>query len=340
MSGGVDSSVALLLTKENLGGDVLGVTLALTDPLDPQGIADARSVCEKMGTRHEAVYAQKEFKERVIDYFVREYLEGRTPNPCVICNRDIKFGLLADYADARGAGRIVTGHYARLSTVGGYTYIRRAADPKKDQSYMLAFLSQEQIRRAYFPLGELTKDEVRRIADEHGFVNAHKHDSQDVCFIPDGDYVKAIERITGISPIAGDYIDKDGNVLGKHRGHWCTTIGQRKGLGIALGRRVSVIAKDVRANTVTLGDEADLMQTRVDVDGLNLPSDPHALDGEVRCMAKIRYAHKAAPATFVRTGEKCGTIVFDEPQRAPSSGQFAVIYDEADELVLGAGVIC
>ena len=339
MSGGVDSSVALLLTKEKLGRSVVGVTLALTEPTDERSLADARAVCERMNTRHEAVYAQKEFRERVVDYFVREYLDGRTPNPCVICNRDIKFGLLADYADEHGYDKIVTGHYARLEKVGDYMYIRRAADLAKDQSYMLAFLKQDQLTRACFPLGELTKTEVRAIAEEHGFVNAHKHDSQDVCFIPDGDYVGAIERITGQAPSPGDYVDKDGKIIGKHRGQWCYTVGQRKGLGIAMGKHVFVLSKNAAENTVMLGDEPDLMRTRVEVDGLSLPSDPHILDGEVRCMAKIRYAHRAAPARFCRTGEEGGVIEFDEPQRAPSSGQFAVVYDESGEYVIGAGVI-
>ena len=339
MSGGVDSSVALLLTKEKLGTDVTGVTLALTDPTDEAALADARAVCEKMGTPHEVIYAQREFSERVIGYFAREYLDGRTPNPCVVCNREIKFGLLAEYADLRGYNRIVTGHYARTAEIGGYTYIRRAADAAKDQSYMLARLTQEQLKRAYFPLGELTKAEVRAIAEEHGFSNARKHDSQDVCFIPDGDYVRAIGEITGEMPVCGDYINKEGKILGRHKGYWCYTIGQRKGLGISMGKHVFVLAKDKAANTVTLGDEEDLFRKTVEIDTLHLPSDDKALDGDVRCMAKLRYAHRAAKAVFRRTGDCCGTIEFDEAQRAPSAGQFAVIYDESGEFVLGSGVI-
>ncbi len=339
MSGGVDSGVALLLTKEKLGRKALGVTLALTEPTDEKSIADARAVCERMDTEHAVVYAQREFRERVIDYFAAEYLAGRTPNPCVVCNRDIKFGILADYADLHGYEKVVTGHYARLERIGGYTYIRRAADGKKDQSYMLAFLGQKQLERAVFPLGELTKNEVRTVAEEYGLVNAHKRDSQDVCFIPDGDYVRAICEITGETPAHGEYIDKDGRKLGEHLGHWRYTIGQRKGLGIAMGRHVFVLSKDAAANTVTLGEESDLMHKRVEIGGLSLPSDPTALDGDVRCVAKIRYAHKGAGAAFHRTGYACGILEFDEPQRAPSPGQFAVIYDESGEYVIGAGVI-
>lgn len=339
MSGGVDSGVALLLVKEKLGREAVGVTLALTENFDESAVADARAVCDRMDTSHAVIRAESEFRERVVDYFVGEYLAGRTPNPCVVCNRDIKFALLADYADANGYDRIVTGHYARLETVGGYRYIRRAADKSKDQSYMLAFLRQEQLARACFPLGELTKKEVREIAAEHGLSSAHRRDSQDICFIPDGDYVSAIERISGRYPVCGDYLDADGNKLGEHRGYWCYTIGQRKGLGIALGKHAFVLSKDAAANTVTLGDECDLFRGTVSIDGMSLPSDPRALDGDVRCTAKLRYAHKGASAVFRKTGECCGVLEFDEPQRAPSPGQFAVIYDESGEYVLGAGVI-
>ena len=339
MSGGVDSSVALLLTKEKYGEDVLGVTLALTEPTDEQALADARAVCERMDTPHEVIYAQREFRERVIDYFAREYLAGRTPNPCVVCNREIKMGLLCDWADERGHGGIVTGHYARTAQIGGYTYIRRAADAAKDQSYMLARLTQEQLRRVSFPLGELTKAEVREIAEKNGFVNAHRKDSQDVCFIPDGDYVGAIERITGKKPIGGDYINNEGKILGRHKGYWCYTIGQRKGLGISMGKHVFVTEKDAANNTVTLGDECDLMHKITRVDQISLPSDPMALNGDVRCTVKLRYAHKAAAAVFHRTDGESGTIEFDEPQRAAAAGQFAVFYDESGEYVLGVGTI-
>ena len=339
MSGGVDSGVALLLEKEKYCREAVGVTLALIRPTDEQAIEDARAVCARMDTPHECIHAEDEFEAEVMSYFAREYLAGRTPNPCVVCNREIKFGILERLADERGADRIVTGHYARTAEVNGFTFIRRAKDEAKDQSYMLARLTQRQLRRAFFPLGEMTKAEVREIAEEYGFVNAHKRDSQDVCFVPDGDYVAAIERITGAKPVAGAYINNEGNRLGEHRGHWCYTIGQRKGLGIAMGKHVFVLSKDASANTVTLGDESELFRRNVGIEELSLPSDPHVLDGDVRCTAKIRYAHRAAAAVFHRCGESGGTLEFDEPQRAPSAGQFAVIYDESGEYVLGAGVI-
>ncbi len=343
MSGGVDSSAALALSRRTLGDDLTGITLALADEASPEhendirNIADAKSVCDNQGVPHIPLYAYPEFSARVIDYFTSEYLSGRTPNPCVICNREIKFGLIADYADKHGFEKIITGHYARLCESGGYTFIRKAADLSKDQSYVLAMLSQDQLRRAYFPLGEYTKAEVRDIAENLGFVNAQRRDSQDICFIPDGDYIRFISSRLGIFPEEGDYTDEYGKILGRHKGHWCYTIGQRKGLGISMGRHIFVLSKDAGKNRVILGDEDKLMKKTVPISGLNLPSDPHALDGDVRCAAKLRYAHREAAAVFHRTGEDSGILEFDEPQRAPSPGQFAVMY--ADDIVIGAGII-
>ena len=357
MSGGVDSSVSLSLMKKSLreGEGILGVTLALADKSSPEheadekNISDARSVCENQGVAHTFLYAHDEFKKAVIDYFTSSYLSGRTPNSCVICNREIKFGLLYNYAKSRGYDAVVTGHYARRAEYGGYTYIRRAADLKKDQSYVLAMLSQNQVNAAYFPLGEYTKDEAREIAAENGFVNAHRHDSQDICFIPGGDYVSFMKRMGTALPTEGNYLDTDGRVIGRHKGHVNYTIGQRKGLGISLGRHAFVLSKDAEKNEVVLGDEGGLFKKRVYVNGLSLPSDPHALDGDVRVAAKLRYAHKPSPAVFTRTGERDGYLTFDEAQRAPSPGQFAVMYtpdaSDTDEktsslaLVLGGGEI-
>ena len=344
MSGGVDSSVALFLTKENQpGGDILGVTLALAErgtvgeQADRVNIADAADVCLAQNTEHTAIYAYPEFSAAVIDYFTSEYFAGRTPNPCVICNREIKFGLLYEYAEKNGFERVVTGHYVRTEECGGYTYIKKAADLKKDQSYVLARLSQKQLKHAYFPLGEYTKDEVRNIAEKLGFVNARRHDSQDICFIPDGDYISFITRRTGIFPEPGDYLDENGRVMGKHGGQWRYTIGQRKGLGISAGKHIFVLSKDAEKNTVTLGDENRLMKKTVRLSDLNIPSNPHDLDGDVRCEAKLRYAHRAAPAVFHRTDEKSGVLEFNEAQRAPSPGQLAVIY--SGDIVIGAGTI-
>ncbi len=338
MSGGVDSSVSLLLAKKMLGEGALGVTLDLSGtPADRENSADAAVICEKLRVPHMTLDASERFSRKVKDYFVLEYLRGRTPNPCVVCNREIKLGLLSEFADREGYTEIVTGHYARTEKIGAYTYIRKAADSSKDQSYVLAMLSQEQISRARFPLGELTKAEVRDIAVEHGFASASRRDSQDICFVPDGDYVGFISRTLGRESEPGEYVDAAGNVLGKHRGQICYTVGQRKGLGISLGRHAFVLSKDAAANRVVLGDEGALFRREVKLAGLNRPSDPHALDGEVRCTAKLRYAHREAAATFTRTGEDSGVLLFDEAVRAPSPGQFAVMY--SGEYVIGAGVI-
>lgn len=337
MSGGVDSSVALSLIKKSMtdGDSVIGATLALSEKgntADEKNISDARAVCENQGVEHTSLYAYDEFRKNVIDYFTSSYLRGETPNPCVICNREIKFGLLYDYAKKQGYDSVVTGHYARLAQYGGYAYIRRAADLKKDQSYVLAMLTNEQVCAARFPLGEYTKDMIREIAEENGFVNAHRHDSQDICFIPDGDYVAFMKKLGLTLPGEGNYLDTNGNVIGKHKGHINYTIGQRKGLGISLGKHAFVISKNAEKNEVVLGDEDGIFRKKVYVRDLNLPSDPKALDGETRVAAKLRYAHKPSLAVFTRTGEHEGYLTFDEAQRAPSCGQFAVMYtpDAAD----------
>lgn len=344
LSGGVDSSVALYLSKQKYGSDLLGLTLALADENSPEhendltNIRDAASVCAAQGIEHRSLYAYPEFRQAVIDYFTREYFAGRTPNPCVICNRDIKFGLLGDYASDNGCDKIITGHYARLINIDGYTYIKKAADCTKDQSYMLARLTQDQLKRAEFPLGEFTKAEVRAIAEENGFVNAHRRDSQDICFIPDGDYVNFIGKHTGIVPEPGEYVDENGNVLGRHKGYWCYTIGQRKGLGISMGKHVFVQAKDADTNRVTLGDEDGLFKKRVTVRDLHFPSDPNILDCNPHCCVKLRYSACESGATFHRTGENEGVLEFCCPQRAPSPGQFAVMYK--CDYVIASGIIC
>ncbi len=348
MSGGVDSSTALYLTKKyNPDDKILGVTLALTKDCagDGDNIADAKSAAESQGVEHTHLYAYPDFKQAVIDYFTGAYLDGLTPNPCVICNREIKFGLLIDYAIKRGFDRVATGHYVKTERIGDYVYIKRARDLKKDQSYVLAMLTQSQLSRAYFPLGDLTKDEVKEIAAKQNLVAQKKRkESQDICFIPDGDYAAFMEKEGIILPPEGNYVDESGKILGWHKGHVRYTIGQRKRLGISVGEHIFVLSKDAGKNEVVLGPEQSLYKTRVYVTGLNLPSDPHALDGEVKVSAKLRYAHKPAEAVFTRVDEKSGFLTFSDPQRAPSPGQFAVIYSERasedpEAVVLGGGVI-
>ncbi len=335
MSGGVDSSGAALLTQDT-GADCTGVTLSmLGSDGDRQNSIDAASVCARLQMEHRTIDCRELFREKVIRYFADSYAAGKTPNPCVLCNREIKLGFLLDKAIEAGADGVATGHYARLlRQPDGHTLVRKAADAKKDQSYVLAMLTPQQLRHCHFPLGDYSKEEIRTMTAERGFVTAHKSDSQDICFIPDGDYVAYLTRFTGQAPKPGNYVDKAGKVLGSHQGHQCYTIGQRKGLGIALGRHMFVLAKDAVTNTVVLGDEPALFATRIPCGRFNCQAGT-IVDGQ-RCMVKIRYAHKEAPARLWQTEDGC-LVEFDTAQRAPSAGQFAVCYE--DDVVLGGAEI-
>ncbi len=339
MSGGVDSSAAASLILERAAGEkAMGITLTMGFPSDEQNARDAASVAARLGMGHEVSDCSEPFRREVMEYFARTYRDGMTPNPCVMCNRAIKFGFLAEEADRLGLRYIVTGHYARTAVVNGRKVIRKAADPKKDQSYVLGMLTAEQIDRALFPLGEFTKDEVRALAAERGFVTAGKHDSQDICFIPDGDYAGFLSREFGMNPTPGNYLDKDGNILGPHKGQLCYTIGQRKGLGISMGRHVFVLSKDAQSNTVVLGDEEDLFRTQVEVDSFNCQAvdSVRDLDGG-RFPVKLRYSQKESEALVHVTGEDSLILEFTTPQRAPSPGQFAAVY--CDDYLIGSGII-
>ncbi|MBE6569501.1 MAG: tRNA 2-thiouridine(34) synthase MnmA [Ruminococcaceae bacterium] len=336
MSGGVDSSAAASLVREHFpacGGMTLSM---LGGEGDERNAADAAQVCEKLGIAHEAVDCREIFRRQVMEYFADAYAKGYTPNPCVICNREIKFGFLLDEAVKRGYDGVATGHYARICRQGDRALVQKAADTGKDQSYVLAMLSPDQLQRCVFPLGEYTKAQVREIAAERGFVTARKSDSQDICFVPDGDYVGFLTRFTGGAPVPGEYVDESGRRLGMHKGHQCYTIGQRKGLGISMGRHIFVLSKDAVTNRVVLGDEDRLMQTKVLCRDLNLQAADRLTDG-YRCRVKLRYAHREADARIWQT--EGGILVeFDLPQRAPSPGQFAVLYE--DDIVIGGAVIC
>lgn len=346
MSGGVDSSVcAALLLKE--GYDVSGVTLRLYDGEDYEAgltktccslsdAEDAKAVCMRLGIPHYVFNFKDSFGENVINSFVNEYISGGTPNPCIECNRKIKFEAMLDRAKTLGYDKIATGHYAVVERgESGRYLLKKAADKSKDQTYVLYCLTQEQLSRTLFPLGKLTKAEVRQIAAENGFVNAEKPDSQDICFVPDGDYASFIERYTGEKSRRGDFTDINGKVLGEHKGIIRYTVGQRKGLGIALGKPRFVISKNAETDTVVLGDESELFYKRVLVNRLNfIPFDN--LEGEMRVTAKLRYRHTEQPAV-IYPGEDGVIIEFDEPQRAPSPGQAAVFYD--GDIVVGGGTI-
>ena len=335
MSGGVDSAVSAYLLKKK-GYDVTGVTLRLCSE-NAGDAADAKRVAEVVGVPHVVADFTDSFRQNVIDRFVACYKEGGTPNPCMVCNKYIKFGAMLDFAMENGMDYVATGHYARIERAENGRYmLRKAADESKDQTYVLYSLTQEQLAHTLFPLGEITKSEVRAVAEENNFVNAHKRDSQDICFVPDGDYAAFIERHTGESFKCGDFVDLDGNLLGEHKGIIRYTIGQRKGLGIALGKPAFVCAKNVENNTVVLGENEDLFSSTLTAHDVNLIS-CESIDQPMRVCAKVRYNQKEQPATVISIGEGKIRVEFDTPQRAISKGQSVVLYD--GEYVVGGGII-
>ena len=346
MSGGVDSSVAAHLTIQ-AGYDCLGCTMRLYDNADAavsgestccslDDVEDARAVAFRLGMPHYVFNFTDEFREQVIGKFIRCYQCGKTPNPCIECNRHLKFEKLLERAQVLGCEKIVTGHYAQVVETENGFQLRRGADASKDQSYVLYMLTQQQLRHILLPLGGMTKPEVRRIAEEQGFINARKHDSQDICFVPDGDYARVIQAHTGEIPEPGDFVDLQGNVIGQHQGLIHYTVGQRRGLGIALGKPAYVCGLDVPHNRVIIGTNDDLFTDTCTVEAVNwIPGAPP--QEPVRCQAKIRYRHPAQPATVTFTDDRTAILKFDAPQRAITAGQAAVFYD--GEIVLGGGEI-
>ena len=335
MSGGVDSTVAAHLIKQ-AGYDVTGVTLSLYPENGLAEAEEAKRVAASMGIPHETVDLSEAFHREVIGRFIRAYQSGETPNPCIDCNRTIKFGEMLRYAESQGVPFIGTGHYARIERDGERFLLKRARDASKDQTYVLYCLTQHQLAHTVFPLGDYRKSEIREIAEAEGFINARKHDSQDICFVPDGDYASFIERYTGETFPEGDYIDKDGTVLGRHRGMIRYTVGQRKGLGIALGKPAFVCAKCAATNTVTLGDNADLFASSLTARDVNLIA-CDSIPTPIRVTAKIRYGQSETPATVEQIGEGRIRVDFDVPQRAIARGQSVVLYD--GETVVGGGII-
>ena len=335
MSGGVDSSAAALILKEQ-GFSVSGVTLQLCREDKPKDLADAKAVCEKLNIEHYTIDLKEDFNNFVISDFINQYKFGFTPNPCLVCNKYIKFGRMLEKAEELGFQKIATGHYARVSEKNGRFLLLRAEDKSKDQSYVLYSLTQRQLSHLELPLGSLTKPQIRQMAENAGLVSADRPDSQDICFVPDGDYAKFIEEWDGFVSQKGEYVDISGNVLGEHQGVIHYTIGQRKGLGIALGKPQFVIDKFADTNKVVLGDEEHLFKTTVRVKDVNyIPFDN--LKEEIRVLAKLRYRHIEQPATLKPLADGGAELVFDEPQRAPSPGQAAVFYD--GDLVIGGGII-
>lgn len=335
MSGGVDSSVCASVLKQK-GFEVGGITLELNDSFEKKNTLDAKAVCDKLGMEHFAVSLKSDFKRYVINNFVDEYISGNTPNPCIVCNKYIKFGKMLEIAKSKGYDKIATGHYAQIRKENGRYLLCKAKDEKKDQTYVLYCLTQEQLKNAEFPLGGLSKSQVREIAQMQNLVNAQKKDSQDICFVPDGDYASFIEKTANYVSAEGEYIDNFGNKLGTHRGVIHYTIGQRKGLGIAFGKPIFVLGKDARSNKVVLGDEEFLFYKKVLVKNTNfIPFD--VLKNDLTVTAKLRYSQKEQKAVIKPISSDEVIIEFEVPQRAPSAGQSAVFYD--GDVVVGGGII-
>lgn len=339
MSGGVDSSVAAYLLKKQ-GYQVLGVTM-VTLPGEMMGesnpAAEAKKIADAIGIEHYTIDFTKEFRQNVMDYFVAEYQAGRTPNPCVVCNKKVKWDSLIEKGRELGAELVATGHYARIDKLpnGRYAF-KRASCQQKDQTYVLYGLSQEQLKMARLPLGEYSKEEIRGIAADLGLDVANKKDSQENCFIPDNDYGRFITEYTGKEIKPGNFVDVNGNVLGQHKGIIHYTIGQRKGLNIALGKPAFVVSIDKDKNEVVLGDNEDIFKTVLYADQLNFMSVQDVKE-PVRVWAKIRYNHKGDWATVEKVEEDKVKVTFEQPVRAITPGQSVVFYD--GDYILGGGTI-
>ena len=350
MSGGVDSSVAAKLLLDG-GYDVTGVTLKLFSDEDIvlekktrtccslTDVEDARAVAYKLGFEHIVFNFKDKFREDVMQHFVQSYLDGRTPNPCIECNKHIKFDKMLERAETLGYDYIATGHYAvkRLDEASGRNFLIRPKDRSKDQTYVLYGLTQKQLEKTLFPLGELNKAEVRTIAEASGLVNSRKPDSQDICFVPDGDYAKFIRETSGAEIPEGDFTSIDGQILGRHSGIINYTIGQRKGLGVAFGKPMFVLSKDAQSNRVILGGNDDLFSDTLIADDINLISVPE-ITSPIRVTAKARYSQRETAATVSPYGDSRLKVVFEQPQRALACGQAVVFYD--GDIVVGGGTIC
>ena len=338
MSGGVDNSVAAALLAEQ-GVSVVGVTLRLRPDGTEGDTEDARKVCAALGVEHRVLDLTESFRQRVMAPFSEEYLAGRTPNPCVRCNRTIKFGALLDAALEAGADGIATGHYARVeySPERGRTLLYRT-DSSKDQSYVLYGLNQHQLSHTLFPITGLEKDAVRAIARSHALPVASKGDSMEVCFIPEGGHARFIEKFTGKALLPGNFVDEDGRILGRHQGIARYTVGQRKGLGVALGKPMYVVRINAEKNEVVLGEEGRQLSAVLTAHCMNyIPFAPPAASVPIRVQAKIRYLAPPAPATLYPLSADTARVEFDAPQRSVTPGQSVVLYD--GDLVLGGGII-
>lgn len=346
MSGGVDSSLAAKLMIDQ-GFACIGCTMKLYHNEDVgiersrtccslDDVEDARSIAYKLGMPFYVFNFTDAFRETVIRKFVESYEKGITPNPCIDCNRYMKFDKLYERAKILCCDNIVTGHYARIEEKDGKFILRKALDETKDQSYVLYSMTQDQLAHTMFPLGNMKKTEVRAIAEQNGFINADKPDSQDICFVPNGDYASVIELQTGKQPQSGYFVDKRGNMIGKHKGLIYYTIGQRKGLGISSREPLYVCKICPESGNIVLGKNDDLFSNSLDAADFNWINGEAPKD-KFRCKAKIRYRQSEQWAMVIPTGKTTAHIVFDEPQRAITPGQAAVLYD--GDTVLGGGTI-
>ena len=349
MSGGVDSSVAAWLLKEQ-GYDVIGVTMQIWQDEDTgiqemeggccglSAVDDARRVAMDLGIPYYVMNFKKEFKNQVIDYFVREYMEGRTPNPCIACNRYVKWESLLHRSLAIGADLIATGHYARIEELpGGRFALRRSVTAAKDQTYALYNLTQEQLKRTLMPVGSYHKEEIRDLAKKLGLPVAHKPDSQEICFIPDHDYAAFIEEYTGKTLPEGSFVDREGRVLGRHKGISHYTVGQRKGLNLSMGHPVFVTAIRPETNEVVIGENEDVFTDVVRCRKLNWMAFEGLFGVEREVWAKIRYSHKGAPCRIREIDDDLVECRFAEPVRAATPGQAVVFY--TGDYVAGGGTI-
>ena len=326
LSGGVDSSTAAYLLKKD-GYDVSAVTVVNFNGGE-EAAKDAAKVAQYLSINHVILDYKKIFKEKIKDMFVNEYLSGRTPNPCLICNREVKWGALMKVKEDTGADYIATGHYARVVKYGptGRLAVKMSDDITKDQTYILSYLTQQQLMCTIFPLGGYTKKQVREIAGNTGIMTSQKPDSQEICFIPDKDYAAFIQDYTGKESISGNYVDMQGNVIGRHKGIIHYTIGQRKGLGVSFGRHMFVNSINAEKNEIVLGSNEELFKKEVYADKINFMA-IEDIKEPLRAEAKIRYAHKKAACTVYPVDSGFIKCVFDEPQRAAAPGQAVVVYD-------------
>lgn len=344
MSGGVDSAGAALLLRRQ-GYEVSGVTMHLHSCKERPGLCGsekdiemARTVAAAIGIPHTVLDLSDQFQQTVMDRFVSEYVHGRTPNPCIDCNREIKFGALLDWALDHGADALATGHYARVSydESSGRWLLLRGRDRKKDQSYFLYQLTQHQLAHLLLPVGDYEKPALRALAAEAGLVNADKADSQDICFVPDGDYMTFLQEYGGVTPVPGDFVDESGRVLGRHKGLERYTPGQRKGLGVSSDAPLYVLRKDLDSGAIILGPNSALFTSELTADRVNWISIPEP-SCPISVTAKTRYSQREDPAVIHPLSDGKVRVVFDEPQRAVTAGQAVVFYD--GDKVVGGGTI-